>query len=188
MNNPYTAAEMQIIVNGVLAGVLGVDQSEIAVDSAIVDDFGADSLDFVEFNTTLEKKLNMSMPKKGALSQAGKATGTPELFYSGRTGLTQQGVDLLRNSLSQYTQLTTGMTVHDVFNLTSVGNIASLCLNLFNHLPQTCPDCGHAEAKLSAAGKVVCASCSATVRPLQGDEADERHIRQYLDSTLAQAA
>ena len=188
MNNPYTKEGMQSIVNGVLSGVLGVDKGDIAVDSAIVDDFGADSLDFVEFNTTLEKKLNMSMPKKGPLSQAGKATGTPELFYSSRTGLTEEGVELLRNSLSQYTQLTTGMTVHDVFNMTTVGNIASLCYNLFNHLPASCPECGHGEAVISAAGKVVCGSCSATVRPLQGDEADERHIRQYLETSVAQAA
>lgn len=188
MNNPYTQADMQTIVNGVLANVLGVDKADIGVDSAIVDDFGADSLDFVEFNTTLEKKLNMSMPKKGPLSQAGKATGTPELFYSSRTGLTEEGVALLRNCLSQYTQLKTGMTVHDVFNLTTVGNIASLCHKLFDHLPETCPHCGHAEALVSAAGKVVCGSCSAGLRPLQGDEADERHIRQYLESSVAQAA
>jgi acyl carrier protein len=188
MNNPYTAADMHTIVNGVLAGVLGVDKADIRVDSAIVDDFGADSLDFVEFNTTLEKKLNMSMPKKGPLSQAGKATGTPELFYSGRTGLTPEGVDLLKNSLSQYTQLKTGMTVHDVFNQTTVGNISSLCLNLFNHLPDACPECGHGEAVVSAAGKVVCGSCSASLRPLQGDEADERHIGQYLATNALQSA
>lgn len=188
MNNPYTETEMQAIVDGVLAGVLGVDKAEIQPDSAIIDDFGADSLDFVEFNTTLEKKLNMSMPKKGPLSQAGKATGMPELFYSNRTGLTAEGVELLRNCLSQYTHLKTGMTVHDVFNLTTVGNISALCLNLFNHMPAACPECGHGVAVLSPAAKVVCGSCSASLRPLQGDEADERHIRQYLKTKALETA
>jgi ribosomal protein S27E len=80
------------------------------------------------------------------------------------------------------------MTVHDVFNMTTVGNITSLCLNLFNYLPDTCPECGHAEAVLSAAGKTVCGSCSATLRPLQGDEADELHIKRYLEVSAAQPA
>ncbi|MES2263784.1 MAG: phosphopantetheine-binding protein [Pseudomonadota bacterium] len=188
MNNPYTQADMQAIVTGVLAGVLGVAKADIGPDNAIVDDFGADSLDFVEFNTTLEKKLGMSMPKKGPLAQAGKATGTPDAFYNGRTGLTADGVELLKNSLSQYRQLTPGMTVNDIFNLTSVDNIAALCLNLFNHLPEQCPECAHAEATVSAAGKAVCASCSVGLRPLPGDEVDELHIRRYLEATATQSA
>ena len=188
MNNPYSQADMHAVVAGVLANVLGIDKGDIAPSSAIVEELGADSLDFVELNTTLEKKLGMSMPKKGPLSQAGKATGTPDLFYSSRTGFTAAGVDLMKHCLSQYDTVKQGMTVHDVFNLTTVNNISALCRNLFDYLPDACPGCGHGEAALSPAGKAVCCGCSAVLRPLPGDEADELHIREYIETTSVQMA
>lgn len=188
MKNPYTHEEAVVVVTNVLAGVLGLEADEIAADAAIVEELDADSLDFVELNSNLEKKFNFTLPKLGPLSQAGKITGAMERFYSNKTGLTAAGVELMKNCLSQYENTEVGMTVEDVFNKVSVNNLASLCHNLFNYLPKTCPECGHEHAKISAAGKVVCASCSTVLRPLPGDEADAQHIGAYLQSTEFLAA
>ncbi|HEY0844125.1 MAG TPA: phosphopantetheine-binding protein [Noviherbaspirillum sp.] len=188
MNNPFTPAEMVTTVTDVLATVLGLTPEEISEDSAIADDLGADSLDFVDLNATLEKRLNIALAKKGALGHAEKISGRQDLFYNAKTGLTAEGVELLKNSLSQYTQLQTGMTVHDIFNLTTVKNVANLCHALFDYLPSACPECGHQEAKLSAAGKVVCGGCSAGLRPVHGDEAQVLSISQYLQEKSLKAA
>lgn len=182
MNNPCTHEAAVVIVTEVLAGVLGIDADEIDADAAIVDDLGADSLDFVEFNANLEKKFSLSLPKMGPLAQAGKITGDAEKFNSNKTGLTEAGVALMNNCLSEYKNITVGMSGLEIFSKTSVNNIASLCSNLLNYLPEVCPECGHAEAKFSAAGKIVCGSCSVALRPLPGDEADNLHITKYLAS------
>lgn len=187
MKNPFTPSEIQIAVTSVLSGVLGIKQDEIDGNSAIVDDLGADSLDFVELNSSLEKKLNLSLPKKGTLYQAGKINGQPEQFYDNKRGLTEDGLALLENSLSKYKQLAVGMTMHDIFNATTVNNLANLCHGLLNFLPAVCPECGHGEAKVSAAGKVVCAACSVALRPLHGDDADSLCVTGYLAKELVKA-
>ncbi|WP_039912630.1 acyl carrier protein [Cellvibrio mixtus] len=188
MKNPMTHEYFLTEITQMLADVLGLEPDEISPDSEMVNDLGAESLDFVEFNANLEKRFNFVLPKKGALLQAGKISGSPELFYSSKTGLTNDGVELLKQCLSHYTHLKTGASISDIFNSTRVVNIASLCHNLFSqYLPASCPDCGHTHARLSPQGKLVCEQCSTPVRPLHGDEAEEQGLRKYLEFTLAEA-
>lgn len=188
MKNSMTHEYFLTEITQVLADVLGVEPDEISPSSEMVNDLGAESLDFVEFNSNLEKKFNFALPKKGALLQAGKISETPELFYSSKAGLTEDGVELLKHSLSRYTHLKTGMSISDIFNSTRVENIAHLCHNLFsNYLPGSCPDCGHLHARLSPQGRLVCDQCSTPVRPLHGDEAEEQGLRKYLSVSLAEA-
>jgi len=188
MNNPFTQKEILVIVTAVLADVLGVEANEIAEGNAIANDLGADSLDFVEMNATLEKRLNLSLAKKGALEHANKMSGQPDLFYSNKSGLTSDGVALLEGSLSHYTQLKDGMKMYDIFNLSTVQNVANFCHAIFNYLPTVCPECGHAEARLSVTGKAVCSACSAVLRPLHGDEAEALNIKRYLQEKCLTAA
>lgn len=184
LNHEYFLTE----ITQMLADVLGADPAEISPHSEMVNDLGAESLDFVEFNANLEKRFNFVLPKKGALFLAGRISESPELFYGAKTGLTAEGVELLKHSLSHYTHLKPGVTIGDIFNSTRVENIASLCNNLFRHyLPGSCPDCGHIHARLSPQGKLVCDQCSTPVRPLNGDEAEERGLRQYLAVSLSEA-
>lgn len=189
MKTPITHAYVLTEVTNILADVMGVDADEISPTSEMVNDLGAESLDFVEFNANLEKKFNLTLPKKGALFQAGKIAGNLEQFYGTKTGLTPKGIDLLAHSLSRYAHLQPGMMIGDIFNATQVINIASLCYNLLNYyLPPVCPECGHPHAKLSPLGKLQCDSCSTLVRPLQGDEAEEKGLRNYLDVEALEVA
>jgi acyl carrier protein len=188
VKNPFTIDEMKIIVVNVLAQVLGLSSDEIDENHALVDDLDVDSLDFVEINATLEKLLNISFDKKGVLEHAGKISGRPDLFYSAKGGLTDEGVNLLKNSLSKFTQLRPGMTTHDVFNKTTVLNLANFCHGLFDHLPETCPQCSGEEAVRQPAGKVVCANCNAPLLPLSGEAAQARHLSMYLKDGAPAAA
>jgi acyl carrier protein len=179
VTHAYVLAE----VTNIIANVIGIDADEISPTSELVNDLGAESLDFVEFNANLEKRFNLTLPKKGTLFQAGKITESTEQFYGGKTGLTPEGVDLLAHSLSGYEHLQPGLTISDIFNSTQVINIANLCYNLLNHyLPSACSECGHSPVKLSPLGKLQCESCSALVRPLHGDEAEEKAVRTYLNA------
>jgi acyl carrier protein len=53
-------------VKAVIAEELEVDQAHIAMESVIVDDLGADSLDVVELIMRLEEKFDVEIPDEDA--------------------------------------------------------------------------------------------------------------------------
>lgn len=188
MSNPMTKDYLYSEIAQLLADVMGMEKEEIEADQELVNDLGAESLDFVEFNADLEKRFNITLPKKTSLQIAGKITGNPERFYSAENGLTADGVDLLKNSLSEYTHLKVGMTTFDIFSASRLENIVSLCFNLFEqHAPNQCSDCGATTFTLSPKGKLACESCHSIAKTISGTEAEEATLRKYLTLELDQA-
>ena len=49
-------------VKAIVVEQLGVDESEVAIDSTFIDDFGADSLDIVELIMAFEEEFNIEIP------------------------------------------------------------------------------------------------------------------------------
>lgn len=53
-------------IKTVIADQLGVDESSITMDSAFIDDLGADSLDVVELIMGLENEFDLEIPDEDA--------------------------------------------------------------------------------------------------------------------------
>ncbi len=51
-------------VKKIVAEQLGVNESEIKIESSFVDDLGADSLDTVELVMALEEEFNVTVPEE----------------------------------------------------------------------------------------------------------------------------
>ena len=49
-------------VKAIVVEQLGVDESEVAIDSTFIDDVGADSLDIVELIMAFEEEFNIEIP------------------------------------------------------------------------------------------------------------------------------
>ena len=49
-------------VKAIVVEQLGVDESEVTIDSTFIDDLGADSLDIVELVMALEEEFNVEIP------------------------------------------------------------------------------------------------------------------------------
>lgn len=49
-------------VKAIVIEQLGVDESEVAIDSTFIDDLGADSLDIVELIMAFEEEFNIEIP------------------------------------------------------------------------------------------------------------------------------
>lgn len=53
-------------VKEIVVDQLGVDEAEVKLNSAFVDDLGADSLDVVELVMALEEEFNLEIPDEDA--------------------------------------------------------------------------------------------------------------------------
>lgn len=53
-------------VKKIIAEQLGLEESEISLDSSLVDDLGADSLDVVELIMALEEEFSLEIPDDDA--------------------------------------------------------------------------------------------------------------------------
>ena len=53
-------------VKEIVVDQLGVDEAEVKLSSAFVDDLGADSLDVVELVMALEEEFNLEIPDEDA--------------------------------------------------------------------------------------------------------------------------
>lgn len=171
MNNPFVFDQMVELVSQALVEVLGCSADEVSADSAIANDLGSDSLDLIELRYILEKKLGVVLPQKSVLDAMAEHAGAERLLEKGR--LTALAAQALRRSMFAYDEKTAfaGTTPYDVFTGTTVGQWASLCLNMFDHLPAACPECGKDHAVVSPAGKAACGHCGAVLKPALGDAA-----------------
>lgn len=185
MKNPFPKDRLLAVVKDTLSRVLGIPPEEIDAQSELVGDLGAESLDFVELNALLERGLNFTLPTRSVLDHAGRATGHPEHFHGPRTGLTAAGVDLLAASPYGYRGLVEGASMYDIFNASTVQNLANVCHAIFDHLPDSCPDCGGHEAQASPTAKVACSACGALLKPLRGDDVLARWVQSYLTTDAA---
>ncbi|MBI2059910.1 MAG: acyl carrier protein [Nitrospirae bacterium] len=60
------AANTEQRVREIIAEQLGMDVDEVKIDSSIVDDLGADSLDIVEMMMSLEEEFGIEIPEDQA--------------------------------------------------------------------------------------------------------------------------
>jgi acyl carrier protein len=120
-------------VISVIAEVLELEDEDVSLQSSLVDDLDADSLDLVDISFSLGKKLGMKMPTKTTLVVANEMTGDAPVFVKeGR--LTSLGADLLIQSPSEYTadEIQEGVALSDLLGLTTVNH----WFNLSKHVAE----------------------------------------------------
>ena len=112
----------------ITAEVLEMDFDEVNLDSKIVADLGADSLDIVDLSFSLGKKFDIKMPKKTVIMHAEELLGGMSgLVHDGL--LTGLGAELLRVSPNAYTEeeAYAGQSLINVFADTTVRHWVNLC-------------------------------------------------------------
>ncbi|WP_458725757.1 acyl carrier protein [Pseudomonas mandelii] len=181
MNNPLELENVIVSTREILAQLLVMSVDDIDENSSIVEDLSADSLDIVDLSFQLGRQYGCTLPKTSVLDHAVAVCGDAgEFLASGR--ITENGKALLEQSLSAYSpdQLQSGMQPAQVFAATTVRNWAQQCRNLFNYLPQNCPDCGAQKAVLNERQQVVCEACIARLVPADGDEVSRQLVEQFV--------
>lgn len=112
------------------------DISEVNPEYSLVNDIGADSLDFVEIIHLIEKNFGIVVTTN-SLMAGGKNYKTEELFDEGL--LTENGEKLLKDSFqSREEQIKKGMSKIDLFSLLTVEDLAQIIKEKINELDRVC--------------------------------------------------
>ena len=86
-------------VREIIADVLAFDESEIERDGSLVDDYSAESIDFLDLVYQLEREFKIKIPRGMIEEEARRGVSDGEFEEHGR--LTDKGLERLREYLSE---------------------------------------------------------------------------------------
>ncbi|MCW8984396.1 MAG: acyl carrier protein, partial [Thermoanaerobaculales bacterium] len=98
-------------VREIVADVLAFDESEIQRDGSLVDDYGAESIDFLDLVYQLEREFKIKIPRGMIEEEARRGLSDDTFEEHGR--LTDKGLEKLKEYLSEVPEdrFTPGMQV-----------------------------------------------------------------------------
>jgi len=86
-------------VREIIADVLVIDEEDVSLNSRLIVDLGAESIDFLDLVFQLEKEFNIKIPR-GQLEKNARGDLAEEEFEKGGV-LTVKGMQALKNYLSE---------------------------------------------------------------------------------------
>ena len=86
-------------VRGIIADVLVIDEDEVSLQSRLIGDLGAESIDFLDLVFQLEKEFNVKIPR-GQLEKNARGHLAENEFEQGGA-LTEQGMAALKAYLNE---------------------------------------------------------------------------------------
>jgi len=86
-------------VKEIIADVLAFDEEEIQRDGSLVDDYGAESIDFLDLVYQLEREFKIKIPRGMIEQEVRKGVSDEEFEENGR--LTDKGLEQLKTYLSE---------------------------------------------------------------------------------------
>ena len=108
---------------------LGLDEEEVTPDALVIDELGAESLDFLDIAFRLERTFKIKIPRGEIQREAEESTG--EAFES-EGKLTETGAIALKKALPEvdHSKIVAGYPVRDIPRLFTVETFQSLALKL----------------------------------------------------------
>lgn len=119
-------------VREIIADVLVIDEDEISLDSRLISDLGAESIDFLDLVFQLEKEFKIKIPR-GQLEKNARGDLAEDEFEKGGT-LTPAGLNALKNYLSEVPgdQFKANLKVNEIPMLFTVETFCKLVVSAVN--------------------------------------------------------
>tara|TARA_Y100000588_G_scaffold335010_2_gene374854 strand:- start:168 stop:581 length:414 start_codon:yes stop_codon:yes gene_type:complete len=116
-------------VRDIVADVLVLDEDEVAIDSRLIADLGAESIDFLDLVFQLEKEFNVKIPR-GQLEKNARGDLAEDQFEKGGV-VTEQGLVALKTYLSEVPQehFKANMKVNEIPSLFTVETFCKLIVS-----------------------------------------------------------
>lgn len=113
-------------VRAIIADVLVIDEDDVALNSRLISDLGAESIDFLDLVFQLEKEFKIKIPR-GQLEKNARGDLAEDEFEKGGV-LTSQGLEALKNYLCEVPaeQFKSSMKVNEIPMLFTVETFCKL--------------------------------------------------------------
>ncbi len=149
---------------------LRVDESLITPGASLINDLGAESLDFLDINYRLEQAFGIKMARHFVLEHIeemfGEGTAIDE---NGR--LTDKAIALLKIRFGdRMSDLKPGMDMDEIPAMITVQSMAQGVMDILNSLPEKCPKCGNSAWQSDDGVKAKCGSCGEGAAFTNGDD------------------
>ena len=119
-------------VREIIAEVLVIDEDEVSLNSRLIADLGAESIDFLDLVFQLEKEFSIKIPR-GQLEKNARGNLAEDQFEKGGV-LTVEGLSALKNYLSEVPaeQFKSNMKVNEIPMLFTVETFCKLIVVAVN--------------------------------------------------------
>jgi len=124
-------------VKTIVADVLAIDEEEVRPDGSLINDYGGESIDFLDLVYRLERQFKVKIPRGQIEKEARGAMEDAEFAANGR--LTEKGMVRLKEYLSEVPEDRFGdrMTVAEIPTLFTVATFCKLVLRAQERNPET---------------------------------------------------
>ena len=177
-------------VKQVIGEALRIEPQAVTLDACLVDDLGAESLDFIDIAFRLERTFQVELLRETFLDKAAEIIGKG--VWERQGALTARGAELLRRRMPEVNpvHIAEGLPVEEVNRLFSVRTWVRVVQEVLDAQPTRCPTCGAeplAVAKPRHINLVLtCGACGGEVSPPSGEALAERWIRAQGAQILGQ--
>ena len=149
---------------------LRVDVDSIQRESSLIEDLGAESLDFLDINYRLEQAFGIKMARHFVLEHIEEMFGEG-IAIDDEGQLTEKAIDLLKIRFGEDTpDLKPGMDMDEVPALLTVQSIITGVMDMLDSLPEKCESCGNAAWKTDGSARIKCGSCGEDATFTNGDD------------------
>ncbi|MEM9556444.1 MAG: phosphopantetheine-binding protein [Acidobacteriota bacterium] len=179
-------------VRRAVADALDLELEEVDPCASLVDELGAESLDFLDITFRLEDELAIRMPRLDVLYRLENHFGPGVVLVDRR--LTEHGVVILRRAMPEIPAeaLRPGLTPLDIAGLVSTETFVRVALQMLTAkaaMPRACPQCAALDLRdAKSTRELVCDACGARVPLPDGDEVLLAALEETFGDELAASA
>ncbi len=163
-----------------IAETLRIPAAKITPEKTLIEDLGAESLDFLDMNYRMEQTFGIRTARHFIIEHVeelfGEGTAVDE---NGR--LTEKGVEVLKLRLGDHRDLQAGMELEEVPSFVTVQSVANAVMDVLNTLPQQCTYCGRSEWKSEDGTRIHCGACAKAAVYASGDDLVKDWLRQVQE-------
>jgi acyl carrier protein len=159
---------------------LRVDEAAIKPESSLINDLGAESLDFLDVNYRLEQAFGIKLARHFVLEHVEEMFGEGSAIdEDGR--LTDKAIELLKVRYSgNVFNLSAGMDMDEIPALVTAGTMSGGVMDVLDSLPGKCPGCGNSAWKAEGV-RIKCGSCGADAAFKNGDDLIKEWLTKVQD-------
>lgn len=178
MANPYIErATIEDEVRAALATTLRHDAGAIDLESSIVTDLGATSIDFLDINFRLENAFGVQLATQLLLDHVEEELGEGKAID--RDGkVTAPAAELLKLYLGDLPGLEAGMYADEISTAVTPNVVADGVVRVLDTLPDACTHCSASAWQSDDGAQVKCGSCGKDAAYPNGDDLTKRWIHE----------